>query len=300
MDCSSSSGQKIEKHYILKGYALTADKYYHKGRPGQLKLLIDGKNLTNQPSGIGRYIEFMVNALLSMDMEIHIAAPCELNKGYRLDPRVQIHISRQSLLPIFLSWRLFNLPDIVKNEQPSIIWGPAHRLPFFLPKRVKSILTIHDMVWREKRNTMKLSTLMGEFLFMPRSLTVADKIITVSDSTKHDLLSYRPELSAKISTIACGGAALSKEKERPPELTYAGKFILSVGTIEPRKNFENCVKAFLEIPLETRKDYKYVIAGRKGWKKVKLPESDDIIFIEGPNENQLAWLYQNCKFVETN
>lgn len=259
-------------------------------------LLVDGKNLIQEPSGIGRYIEFMINSLTNGPFRILLAVPGIIDAGYNISPGIKVVTKQSLLIPIFLRWNLFDLPKLIADHNVDVIWGPAHRLPLNLNRQIHCILTIHDMVWKKHSNSMRWRGLAAEWLLMPLALRRADKIVCVSHSTQRDVLSYDHTLAEKSVVIPCGGAALKKNSQEPISNLDGKHFILFVGTVEPRKNIDRLCKAFLSLSSEKKKLYKLVIAGRQGWNNVKVPISDNILFVENPSSGQLNWLYKNCLF----
>ncbi|MDR2007295.1 MAG: glycosyltransferase, partial [Acidaminococcales bacterium] len=87
------------------------------------------------------------------------------------------------------------------------------------------------------------------------------------------------------------------------ELGVAGNFILMVGTLEIRKNHETIYKAYLKLLEEEKADFQIVMAGGPGWKTrdfLEIMRRDERvknkIITFGPDDEQLAALYRNCRF----
>ena len=61
-------------------------------------------------------------------------------------------------------WSETYLPLWVKNDGVDIFWGPAHRLPRWLPRNLARVVTIHDLVWKYAGDTMRpLSRLLERY-----------------------------------------------------------------------------------------------------------------------------------------
>jgi glycosyltransferase involved in cell wall biosynthesis len=74
------------------------------------------------------------------------------------------------------------------------------------------------------------------------------------------------------------------------------KFILFVGSIEPRKNLERLLHAYLQLPEAVKKEYKLVLAGFAGWKNTAIMDlikkaSDHVVFLGYITVRELALLY---------
>ncbi len=130
------------------------------------------------------------------------------------------------------------------------------------PRHAKLTATLHDMTsWlMPGRNTKASCT--ADFQFADRILSRADGLIAVSENTRQDairLLGIAPE---KITTIHSGVAseyfdAAPRKRDRP--------YLLSVGTIEPRKNYDTLLDAWKRMRADLRKEFDLVIAGPRGW-----------------------------------
>jgi glycosyltransferase involved in cell wall biosynthesis len=181
----------------------------------------------------------------------------------------------------FLFW-YFNWPKLDK-----LIGGADY---FFLPNIIfgrasantKMIATIHDLSFRRYPETYSWKKRLWHVFVNPKKICEeAHKIIAVSNSTKNDLLSLfkiknpekicviRSGISEKFQVIGRNDGRLLEIKEKY-NLPY--KFILYLGTIEPRKNILGIVRAFNQLQKiakhkknEELGKYKLVIAGSPGW-----------------------------------
>jgi len=147
---------------------------------------------------------------------------------------------------------------------------------------VKAIV-IYDLIaiLREDLATFEATNVVRSIV---NSITPDMVVFTISEHTKKDLLAYRPDLSASQVTVIPLAAplqyapcedmrqrALMREKYGiPPGVPY----ILSLATLEVRKNMEQVVRAFtLLCDAWPDTDCRLVLSGMKGWKVNKLEES---------------------------
>lgn len=181
----------------------------------------------------------------------------------------------------FLFWYL-NWPKLDKMIggvdlffMPNIIFGSVS-------KKTKLIITIHDLSFEHYPESFSLKRRFWHIFVNPKKICQrAHGIIAVSESTKNDLIKiYKinprkieviySAVSEKFSIISRNDEKMIKVKEKY-KLPY--KFILYLGTIEPRKNIIGIIRFFnnlQKIGLNENKykellDYKLVIAGSKGW-----------------------------------
>ncbi|MFC1645086.1 glycosyltransferase family 4 protein [Patescibacteria group bacterium] len=174
----------------------------------------------------------------------------------------------------------------------------------------KLFLTFHDLSFELFPETFSWKRRAWHFFVNPRRLAKkADKIISVSNSTKRDLVNYYGIDSEKIDVIHNGiddslrvvdrnnfELIESKDKYNLPF-----NFILYFGTIEPRKNIVGIVKMYnclRESGCGKTDKYKLVIAGETGWKSkdifLEIEKSKfkgDIIIIQSVNDLDKLHLY---------
>lgn len=180
-------------------------------------------------------------------------------------------------IPLKLTYPI-NIPLAVKESNINILHVPAHWYSpdslFLLNKRVKKVLTIHD-----------LSPLLFHDMFtrdtafnFEKSLKIIknriDIIISDSENTRQDIIRLLkiPEKKIKVIPLAADEQyRLLKNKELIKDelknrYNIDFPFILSVGTLEKRKNIPLLIKAFYKLD-KSEINQKLVIVGGEGWKK---------------------------------
>jgi glycosyltransferase involved in cell wall biosynthesis len=141
--------------------------------------------------------------------------------------------------------------------------------------------------------------------YMAAMFRICDSILAISEATKKDILAFQKLKSlqpCKVHVFRLGEDFV-KDKPLKPQLSVEpGKFVLSVGTVEARKNHmalyymvREAVRVNMDIPT-------VVIAGKHGWlvdNFLYLVKNDPIInqkiiFLPNGTDRELAWLFQNC------
>lgn len=149
-------------------------------------------------------------------------------------------------------------------------------------RKVKTILTVHDLSFEYYPEAFSWKRRFWHFFINSRKLAEkVDRIIAVSESTKSDLMSLYQIKKAKIRTVPSAVTldfqVLDRNNLRLPlvakkyQLPY--KFILYLGTIEPRKNIIGLIRAYNLLRAQNDPElnkYKLVIAGAVGWKSEKI------------------------------
>ncbi|NRY60528.1 glycosyltransferase family 4 protein [Clostridium beijerinckii] len=186
-----------------------------------------------------------------------------------------------------------------------------HFFNFIVPPRIKGkiITTIHDMTYELYPETMDIRNLKRIKNDIQYSVNRADKIITVSESSKKDIIRFLNIEESKIEVIYNGveynkfNKSYSEEEKNRVRYRYGlpQNYILYMGTLEPRKNIESIIEAFSLLKKENApnsKNIKLVIAGKKGWlfERIlnlvdKLNLKDDVIFTDYIDENDKSIIY---------
>jgi glycosyltransferase involved in cell wall biosynthesis len=188
------------------------------------------------------------------------------------------------------SWHDIVLPIKLRKCPFDIVHDTCQYGPFFLKSKFKKVSTVHDLT-SYIFPSMHLSVLVNrEKYFFPMALKNTDKIISVSNSTKKDIIKYFNINESKIEVIYEGVADYYKPLEEKicndvlRNYYILGPFILYVGTLEPRKNIPLILKAYYKLK-NYGLNHKLVIVGKRGWKYEAFEElikilnlSEDIIF----------------------
>jgi len=168
----------------------------------------------------------------------------------------------------------------ILRARPEILFMPMHSLPVFRPRKTKTVVTIHDLAFKFFPDHFPKKDLRRLNFFTDYAVKHADKLIAISNSTKADILKLYPKISEeKIKVIYHGydkelfRSNISKDeikkinsKFNPAKAGQNTRYIIYVGTIQPRKNIETLLEAFEILRHDEKyKDLGLVIAGSPGW-----------------------------------
>ena len=173
--------------------------------------------------------------------------------------------TRKPLVRIF--WEQFVAPLKLARARPDLLHGMAFALP--LAWAGPSVLTIYDLSFLHYPD--RLSAFRRWYLTTITTLSTlrATRIIAISESTKADvtiLLDVSPDrvdvaypgVSAAFSPHPPAEVAAFRRREQLPD-----RFIMVLGTLEPRKNLALLLRAYARLP--ERNTVKLVLAGGMGW-----------------------------------
>ena len=192
------------------------------------------------------------------------------------------------------SIRFLRYPKLDKIIPSDIFYMPHFAYNSLSPKSYK-IITVHDLSFLRYPEFFSFkNNIWHKLVEIKKTLKTFDKIIAISKNTKNDLIELLDIPEEKIEIIYSGisddykkinkgslEAKIIREKYRLPE-----KFVLSLGTIEPRKNIDSLIRAFDNFSAKSGDNYYLVIAGRMGWKYKKVLNE----YNRAKNKNKIIFL----------
>ncbi len=233
-----------------------------------MRIGIDARPLSYRMTGIGVYLKNVLDEIQKSDSQNHYFLISNAKIHYEIrNPnwnKIEGNLKKK-LLSTF--WMQVMSPGILFKLGVAVFWGTRHHLPLFMPPRIRSVLTIHDIVYRFYPETMAPPNLLVERLLMKRSLKRADAVITDTLSTADDLRTLFRMNRARIFPIHLGKpkTALPTQPDPGSGGDLPSTFFLFVGTLDPRKNFIRIVSAFTLLG-PARYDVHFLIVGSEGWK----------------------------------
>lgn len=222
----------------------------------QLKIGFDGKRAVNNLTGLGNYSRFIIESLAKKfpEQQYFIYSP-KVNQQLRnlsllSLPNVKLELPKSSK---FL-WRALGVKKQLLADQIDIYHGLSHEIPFGLQQtKIKSIVTIHDLIFLRKPHYYKF---IDRKIYEWKSRYAcqnADRIIAISQRTKLDIIELYGISPKKIDVVYQGCDEAFKIKATPTKLAEVKNryqlpdtFILSVGTIEERKNLNLLIEALAQ------------------------------------------------------
>jgi len=228
---------------------------------------IDGIVLRGRDAGTFRYFEQLLRGLAQIDMQneyivfvrnvlLSQAIPSQTNFHlHRLTPTILPPALRQQF---FCSWNVLGKLDLL------------HSIAFVPPKQpgCKTIATVPDLVFELHPELTKWTGRLWWKLFARESLRKASQIITHSHSTKSELCRYFGVPEEKIQVLnhyAKESFRPTLDRTIPRRYGLPDKYILYLGTLEPRKNVTTLIRAFALAKQRGALPHALVIAGQRGW-----------------------------------
>lgn len=274
----------------------------------KLKIGYDGKRAANNLTGLGNYSRSLIEHLSKQftQHQYFIYTPKIKEKLEKLPLFALPNINLKLPLKAKFLWRSFGIKKQLLADQIDIFHGLSHEIPFGLQKiGIKSIVTIHDLIFLRKPHYYKLIDRLIYKWKSKYACSQADKIIAISEKTKQDIIEFYKTNPNKIEVIyqSCDDSfkisATEKEKLIVKEkYQLPTNYLLSVGSIEERKNLLLIIKALPKI----NNNFKLVVIGKTTdyAKKVRqeienLGLQNSVIFLKNIPFSDLPAIYQMAK-----
>ena len=240
-----------------------------------MNVCLDVSPAVHHRAGTGRYAQQLTAALSRLGPEL--ACTTFFNRPHDAQPVTAIDQLPRLTVPWGnKEWRLrVLLAHWFRRPQDAIFPGMDlfHATDYLLPRLslVGSVFTLHDLAYILHPQT--LTPLNRQFLtwMIPVFLQASAQVITISESTKRDAVTAYGMDEARVHAIHLGVdsnfAPAAPEAIAAARQKYAlpSRFILFVGTIEPRKNLEALLEAYHSLSVGGS-EVGLVIAGNQGWR----------------------------------
>lgn len=244
-----------------------------------IRIGIDVTAALTQGGGIGRYTRELVQALVATDSTnqyrlFSAKPPAKLPVPHPL-PRARNVVYRPAPLDerwLYRLWYRLRLPLPVQwvTGQLDLFHSPDFVLPP-VSGRIPTLLTVHDLSFIHYPHTFpeRLVTYLNQVV--PWSIGRASHVLADSEATRQDLMTIWQVPAAKITVLYSGVHERFQPVTDVAKITAVRQkydlhdwpYILSVGTLQPRKNYQMLIRAFQ--PLADKLPHHLVISGGKGW-----------------------------------
>lgn len=245
-----------------------------------MRLGVDYSAAVWQGAGIGRYTRALIGELLRLDRENRYTllfpagfpgrpAPFLSHLRHLNHPHLQLRPLPLSDRCLAVLWQRLRLPLPVEAfcGRLDLFYSPDFVLPPQLSGR--RLLTVHDLAFLVHPECAVPS--LGWYLrrAVPRSIARADLLLADSENTRRDLICLMGVSPGRVEVLYPGVepafrplAQASREAARA-RYGLPERFLLTVGTIEPRKNLPRLLEALSGLPERLR--LPLVVVGRPGW-----------------------------------
>lgn len=205
---------------------------------------------------------------------------------------------------LWTQWRL-PLDLFWHRPRPDVFFSMTHYAPRFSP--VPTVVAVMDVAYEQFPELFNKSDLYQLKNWTAYSVKQAEKVVTISNSSKDDIIKSYRTLPEKVVAIYPGIKEVPSLEphvfgmnQLQAKYTIADNYVLFVGTLQPRKNIARLIEAFAKVKVG-KKALQLVIIGRKGWQyeeiltaPKKFGVADRVKFLEGVNDEELSIFYKHA------
>lgn len=277
-----------------------------------MKIAIDISQIVYPGTGVGKYVRNLGEHLVANSDEDFIFFGSSLRKYSELENFLR------SIKTNNVHSKLLHIPP----KLLSILWNDMHKFPVenFVgkvdifhssdwtapPTRAINITTIYDMIVYKYPQTSDPDIVSTQKKRLHWVKKEANMIIAISQSTKKDIIDILDIPEEKIHVIYPGRdekfvkKSLTEIDRVKKKYNIKADYILSVGTLEPRKNISRVISAFEYLQKYIYKNQgstpELVVAGKTGWGDNISSSNKSVKLLGFVKENDLPSLYSGALF----
>ncbi len=275
-------------------------------------IAIDGyeANVKNRV-GIGRYafqILVLMHALLQArpDIKVRVYLPSSPVSDM---PKETLNWVYEVRGPSKL-WTWIGLPFALSVDSPKadVVFSPTHYIPRFI--QIPRVMSVMDLSYLYFPELFRRKDLLQLTKWTKYSVEHATHVFTISQYSKNDIIQKYGKRTSDVS-VTYPGLSMSQQISDSPTASALIKkygiqkhYILSVGTIQPRKNYERLIEAFSLFLKKNKQKFgeiDLVIIGKKGWlfedilkAAEKFGVTDTVKFLDFVPDHELPVFYKNA------
>lgn len=274
-----------------------------------MRILIDLTALADNFSGLERYALNISKNLIKLSNKDSFILVFKNNiheefKEFNNMPNVETRTLKGSNKLIFnqiiLTYNLYK----IKADKYLFLSFPSPIL--FRRKGIYN--TIHDLTAFLYPETMKKSSMLYFKYSIINAIKVSEKIITVSQTSRKDIVNKFGIENVEVVTNGISdvfskfkfNSKINEEVKKKYKLP--DNYIMSLGTLEPRKNIKLLIEAYISLKKSGKISEKLLLVGRRGWKmdevlgRMNIEEVEsDIIFTGFVDDEHLPYVYLNSE-----
>lgn len=251
-----------------------------------LKFVVDATPVSPKPSGVGLYVNNLIQALFTLqeqeNFELGVVYQPGMKKWFMGDWSFPTFLQQYSphLLPIPVKISNFLIdssfqPGLSYFEKyfgyPTLIHGTNYTV--YPCRKSLKVMSIYDLTFIKYPNYID-SVVQTYTNRVKHCLQWTDLVLTISESSKKDIVEYlniAPE-KVKVTPLAsrynygCLEQELIEQLEQQVNYNFSHSYFLFVSTLEPRKNITTLIAAFSYLKQKYKINHNLVLIGQKGWK----------------------------------
>ena len=265
---------------------------------------VDLRALVGHPTGIGFYTQGLLQELATSGFANYLGlAHTPVSVENELE-RFGVQLEYQGA-PLGVLWQQLVLPRRLRRGDLDLYWSPLLTLPLRQP--LPAVVTVHDLTTLLYPETHRLKVRLSILPFLERSLESARRIAADSHATARDLRRFFPANAKKVRVVYPGIDADFRPAD--PERVAAIRdllgcpdgYLLSVGTVEPRKNLPVLLDAWESLRQRRPETPPLIVAGPYGWhsrslmRRIRMLERQGLRYLQRVDRDELVQLFQAAR-----
>jgi glycosyltransferase involved in cell wall biosynthesis len=271
-----------------------------------LRIGVEATAYNRARTGIARYLDCMIKEMLSLDPAVEFLFYAPRHADILIAPgRWRLREGSGTTSAISNLWVQTQVPMWIAEDRLTVFWGQNHMLPLYLRRPCFRLLTVHDVAPFACPSTLKFRSMLTRRFLSTRACRAADAVVADSDATARSLIRVLGISQKKVRRVYLG----IDQRFRPVPARIAqqvamGKYrlpadyLLTVGTIEPRKDHRVLLDALKLMPDAPP----LAIVGRVGWKAgdivrriVMMEKMGRVRHLDQVDDSDLPALYSAAK-----
>ncbi len=276
----------------------------------KMHIAINALALSDEIAGGGRYISGLIRWVGLLGEDFRFTIFLKPSSGLDLEnSRANVRMVYCGWLakfrPLRILWEHTILPIHIIFRKIDLLHSPGFVSPLWIWGSCRSVVTIFDMTFFLLPRYHNFWKRLYFTKLIPPTIRRASKIITISHSSKQDIIRHfhLPENKVAVTYLGVDGSSYESEESARGKIRemcgVAERFILFVGVLEPRKNLPRLLEAYYKLRENEGLQHKLVVVGKKGWgydevfRKVEdLDLEEEVIFTGYVPEESLLSFYK--------
>ena len=249
-----------------------------------MKVALNATALLSPLTGIGQYTYHLAKGLQALpELELDLFYGSGWSKEVRDQPVPSI-AAIKSLVKRFMPNaysvnRFLQQNRFTRGVQANR--ADIYHEPNFLAFKFNgpSVITVHDLSWIRFPDTHPVERVRAMNTYFEPGLRRAALILTDSEFVKRELMDVFGVKAERIRPVLLGVESLFHPRTAEDTLPVLnrldlvhGQYLLAVGTLEPRKNLQVALRAYMLLPQQVRKHFPLVLVGMSGWHTSELEQ----------------------------
>ncbi len=251
-----------------------------------MKIGIDAREAArNEKTGKGMWTHRVIEELVKRGIPLTLFLEEGVSKEQL--PMLCAESTKIVSFPKGIRWHFAVTTSLRRAPEIDLYLSPTSTIvPRLLGRKFPCAIVIHDLIaFHEEPHDLKAKLI--ERIMLPKALKTAKQIFTVSEATKRELLYRFPRIEREKILVVYEGPTIENQELRIRNqeslnsyfLIPNSPYVLSIGTLCPRKNQLRLIQAFKMLPENIRKNTKLILVGKRGW------EDEEIVRLSSASPN---------------